>query len=259
LPFSTDGGWRPIPELEPANYTSFTLIVIGNTGIAYPLARQDPIFPAQVQLSDGRFYNRHAYNAVLGCNDQTKFCTPDGEVCQSIQQVAYQKEWQKEDESRILFGMLSNALVFSSTNNAIRFRLADALHAQSNQIAGRSLLLDEEQWKVEVQRFFSMSLARIQITARNIARGAGTDLPNSDVVDQLPWIRGICGIYKFKSTGWKNLNVSGFLGFFFGGLFIIVLSFEREEAKELWFEKYFAAFYNFCKKKLWWVIAKMSR
>jgi hypothetical protein len=60
----------------------------------------------------------------------------------------------------------------------------------------------------------------------------------------------MCNIYKFKATGWKNLNASGFLGFFFGGLLLIVLSFERkvDGKRKLWFEEYVVAIFKFCQE-----------
>lgn len=223
------------------------MILIANTGISYPAPSYDPIFPAQKQLSDGLFYNMNGFSTALACHDRTTYCDPDGVTCGTVQEIAY-RGW-KDDESRTVFTMLAHSLVWSDTGNAIKQTSGEALEAQSNLIGGQSLILAEEQWKVEAERLFANSLARIQVTARNIARGPTDDLPPSrDLLEEQPAFRSICHIYKFRSTGWKNLSVAGFLGSFLAGTVLIVLSFPRKDTEELWIESYIVAFAKSCKQ-----------
>lgn len=246
-PFQSDARWQPISDLDAANDSSVALILIANTGISYPAPSYDPIFPAEKQLSDGSFYNVNGFSTALACHDRTTYCDPDGTTCGSVQELA-SRGW-KDDKHRTVFAMLAHSLVWSDTGNAIKHTSGEALEAQSNLIGGRSLILAEEQWKVEAERLFANSLARIQITARNIARGIAYDLPPSrNLLEEQPAFREICHTYKFRSTGWKNLSVAGFLGSFIGGTVLIVLSFSRKDTEELWIEAYIVTFVTFGKQ-----------
>jgi hypothetical protein len=114
-------------------------------------------------------------------------------------------------------------------------------------------MLDAQQWKVEVTQLFQTSLARIQISARNIARGnpnAPTNLIN--FMDRTPELRGLCNMYKFKSTGWRNNSVSGFLGATGAGLILLFLgrtTGSEENEDELRIEGYYRTLRHVAWKK----------
>jgi hypothetical protein len=240
-----DADWHPIPELFHPNDT-ITIMLIGNTGISYPTPSHDPIFHAEAQLSDGRFYNEHAYSAVLACRDQTIFYHPNGTLCGKIVELAHHMpgDW----ESVNVINMLAMSMQWSDIGNAMKLITGEVLEAQSYMIGIGSLILAPEQWKVEVQRLFAVSLARIQITARNIARGiAGEELPGTDMMAERPGLKDMCNIYKFRSDGWKNMSVAGFLGSFVAGLILIGMSFKQKNSEKLWFEEYLAASWKVCK------------
>ena len=49
-------------------------------------------------------------------------------------------------------------------------------------------------------------------------------------------MEGICDIYKFKTVGWRNVSVWGFVGLMGVAVSIVLLSVEGSE-EELWLEK----------------------
>jgi hypothetical protein len=115
------------------------------------------------------------------------------------------------------------SLIGSNIYATLYLRLASALDAQSRIADFVSLPLAKEQWKKEVQLLFNISLARIMINARDIARGAKGEyygfekapLAEVDICD---------GTYLMKANGWRNVNFTGFMWILCTSLLIIVLA-----------------------------------
>jgi hypothetical protein len=177
---------------------------------------------------------------VLGCTDRMTICSPDGSVCGSW------KYWhglgRSDTEDYRVQAALTWSLMYSNIGLAINFGLGNALDAMRKISGGASLPLAPEQWKVEAQNLFNTSLARIQIDARNIARGN----PNGNypgMVDIMnPMQRDICKMYKFKSTGWRNIVVSGFRAALWTSIVFIIISIpitDEHKAERLWIEIWF--------------------
>lgn len=122
---------------------------------------------------------------------------------------AFPPDGATEEENRNDGGylLLMASLIWSSTFDTISYRLGSGLNAQSLVRGWVSQPLAKEQWKVEAERIFEASLARIQIEARNIARGAGAAY---DGLSRFPSSPALCkGSYLFRSQGWQNINVTG--------------------------------------------------
>jgi hypothetical protein len=245
---SPEDEWHPISDLDTGNTDAVNLILIQNTGIRYPSPRIDPIFPALKPQKGSKthlYTNSNLHASVLACRDKTTICGPDPSNCHSLRTIQASFNPQNDEATRVSL-LLIYALTWSDTLSALRYRDASALDASSKLVGSRSLQLPPEQWKVEVERFFATNLARIQIDARNIARGM-PDVDESDVSelsDIIPaGVQGMCEMYKFKSIGWKNVNVYGFLGSLGAGLIVLVCSITREEDEEedeeekLWIER----------------------
>jgi hypothetical protein len=193
----------------------------------------DPVFPAHTVL-DGKWRNSNFTGGVLACVDKTMICEPDGIKCTDLWDP--DSEYMKDSPFRPAIKMLIFPLLPSRMDFSINYRLGNALDAQSKLVQKSSLPLAAEQWEVEVQQLFETSLARIQIEAWTIARGTGTaDLPGLDILDNpdLPF-REMCRLFKFRSVGWKNINVSGVAFCVVGGLLVIICSVKKEE--QLWIE-----------------------
>jgi hypothetical protein len=170
---------------------------------------------------------------VLACIDQTTICSPDESVCGSLKYWGGLKQSDTE-EYRVL-SMLYFSLLLSPIGNTVTFRKATGLDATRNLVGSVSLPLAKEQWKVEVQQLFETSLARIQINARNIARGHPNADPEAVINITRPTYEGICQMYKFNSTGWRNVNVSAFMAAICSGLVLIVIGIPAKNEK-LWIE-----------------------
>ena len=132
--------------------------------------------------------------------------------------------------------MMFFSLLTSTIGDSVVYRREQALLAQAKAFSGVSLELAPEHWKLEVRQLFETSLARIQVNARNIARGPPDG--NTDGLESLmrPEYEGMCHLYKFKSTGWRNVSTSGFLGAVGAGLILMILG-RHGASGELWFEK----------------------
>jgi hypothetical protein len=73
-----------------------------------------------------------------------------------------------------------------------------------------SMPLAQEQWKIEAQRIFEISMIRTRLEVLELARGTRSTQPG--FIDVLPDVRrAICQKVKFQSVGYKNLSVAGLL------------------------------------------------
>jgi hypothetical protein len=193
---------------------------------------------------------------VLGCIERTSLCAPDGTTCGTLYDFLTNRVHIVGDNMDEYFVTLMIALSLANSNvgNALVLRGSEVLDAKPKLRGSTSLALAHEQWKVEARDLFEASLARIQIAARSLARGNPKRLPGlADVMD--PRYRGACNTYKFKSTGWQNVWVFGYLGAIFGSLLIIMIGIPKEN-EELWIEapykrvaesRQFQSFLEYCK------------
>jgi hypothetical protein len=231
-----DGSRQTSFPLWDTNGTDDTssIILVQNIGVAYPDRREDPIFPAEKTYDNGTwFYNTRWHAGVLGCVDRTTICSPNGTVCGSLQDWTKLEPSDTDDFRAVV--MLFWSLLQSNIGMALGYRAAEALDAQTKIVAGCSLQLALEHWKIEVQQLFNTSLARIQIDARNIARGPPSGNANGLRSFMRPYYSGICRMYKFNSIGWRNVSVSAFMWAISAGLLVIILGVQRKD-EQLWIE-----------------------
>jgi hypothetical protein len=230
--------WNPIFEVNKNSETA-TLIIVSNAGISYPQKQTDPIFPAESTDKDKWYYNTRWHGSVLGCLDRTYVCLSD-EICGGLQEL--EALGYSYDKRVTVLLYLFFSLLLSGIGSSLAYRTAEALDANAKLVNGTSYLLDAEQWKVEVTQLFQTSLARIQITARDIAR-ANPNTPHAhstNLADEHPELRELCRMYKFRSVGWRNVGVFGFLGAIAVGLMVLFLGRTTgEENEELRVEGYY--------------------
>ena len=117
------------------------------------------------------------------------------------------------------------ALENSNTYDSIKTRLGDGLVAQGRVSQYQSQDLGENYWRVEAERLFQTSLARIQYDAWAI--GTGEDQPrvrddgySNDTPDEAG---NLCGILKFLSTEYRNVPATLYiwLMFIYPGLLLL--------------------------------------
>lgn len=106
--------------------------------------------------------------------------------------------------------MLFISLMKSTTFDAIILLGSRALVAEAKLEKQISLPLAEEQWKIEAQNLFEMTLVRPFITLRDYMRGRQAGDPEySDRT--LAGMQGMCQAYKFRGRGWRNVSVWGII------------------------------------------------
>jgi len=228
--------WAPIPALEPPSGSTTTILFINSGKILYPLQRDDPIFPAMspitIPIGGTYFINERGHAGVIACIDRTEFRDP-------TKKTHWTSVFQAEDpttddaQSKGGFWLLMNSLVYSNIYQSISTRSADALDAQKHLANKYSFPLPAEQWKVEVKQLFKTSLARIQIQARDIARGAAAHREGYYKID-LDLDANMCdNTYLFNSEGYQNVNFVGYWAIF-GICGIIILLAIPSDDKKLW-------------------------
>jgi hypothetical protein len=204
-----DTGWTPIPELQPEPGSSITLISVLSQAILYSQPSDDPIFPAKTKQYPGSKYwmNFHAPATILGCVDSTQWRDPER---LDLGWFPLTKVPGREEPSnahvRGAMYFLYSALSWESIYSTVSKLGPNALDAQTKISRLVSTPLLPEQWKLEAQKLFNISLARIQFKARDIARGANAGRPGF-VRKECPLTPEVCSkTFMFNSNGWKNLH-----------------------------------------------------
>jgi hypothetical protein len=201
-----------MPALEPQHGSITTISFITSGKIIYLLRGNDPIFPAKTPFKrstgETHFVNTRGHAGVLACIDRTEVRDPTRTT--NLTSLCQAKDPTSDDaQSRGGFWLLWRSLLYSSIYQSTNARSADALVAQHLISNRASLPLPAEHWKIEVIQLFRASLARIQVEARDIARGAAANRENYYRFD---FGADICNnTYLFKSEGFQNINVVGYL------------------------------------------------
>jgi hypothetical protein len=159
---------------------------------------------------------------VLACLDKTEWRDSMFNSSWTPLNKLPSKDMHDSPNARAIY-LMTNSLIGANVFSSINTRLAAALDAQSKLTGFVSLPLAKEQWKLEVERLFNISLARIMINARDISRGAKgqyqgfVKLPKSEV--------DICAeTYLMQTFEWKNINFTGMMWVLSVGLLVVVLA-----------------------------------
>ena len=218
--------------------------------MTYPGLRTDPVFPAlrlQTYRIDGTnrsqphlYYNNKTDYSKIVCEESTEICDYQTNECWNgppgharprnvvvSRSVASGRNGSHEDPARML---LEIALSGSSIINSISGAYTN-FEATSHCQYFRCEALPADQWIVECRRWFEVSLALAQFYALEIVRGIDND--GADYQNIPPTDRGLCHVFKFRSTGWRNVNVWGFFGILVVSLGLFIGSI-KTDAGTLW-------------------------
>ena len=204
--------WRPRRELRPSTTGTITIIFVQSMHVYYTEPSFDYIFPARTtgyfnEYDDPYYYNSDPRATVLACFDTTELCSPDGTKC-----------WSPRDSAPLdvpigpAYWFMKLALENSNTYDSIKWRLGNGLVAQESLSQSVSSRLHPRQWEIEVEQLFATSLARTQYDAMSIATGEGRELAgfidntNDEAKGKL------CGIFKFQTTQYTNIDEHAFFG-----------------------------------------------
>ena len=110
------------------------------------------------------------------------------------------------------YWLMKWSLENSNTYDSIKWRLGTALKAQEFISQSVSRPLSSAQWQVEASQLFATSLARIQYDAWDTATGADRGRPGYVEMTPEEGQGRLCGLYKFKTSDYTNVNLAAFLG-----------------------------------------------
>ena len=200
--------WQPLPELRPPEGSSITIMIIKSQRVYYPTPNDDPIFPAHNKtyldgFQEPYYLNLLEHATILACVDTTSLCDPRGEICEPFPSERIPGGLPKGRAVLAGLELLLSALWNSNTYYSLLSRTDQALNATASLAVLASLPLPRDQWKVEVRHRFEESLARIQMDARDAARG--TMAKYSGFVNISP-NNIMCGAYIFRADGWSNVD-----------------------------------------------------
>ena len=227
--------WYPIPDLRPAPGLSVSVFFVSVQKTFYLSPQHDPIFSANTShhiegLEQTYYINSLGHATVMACVDSTEWRDPDyGDTWSSMDQLPALSP--QDPQVYAGFWLMRYSLLNSNAFQSIEMRLANALDAQSRVSSFVSLDMPENQWEIEVERFFKISLARIQINARNIARGVPAKYDgwykraNNDTI--------CLDIYLFQTQGWTNVNYTVSLLILIPCLLLLILGIPSGD-EELW-------------------------
>lgn len=196
----------PVAELIPPKNSTITIMFVSALHILYLKPSADPIFPADKKIylddySKPWYYKSDPIARALACVDTTQLCSPDGKECWSMTDERNGTKFPAE------YWLMKLSLESSSVFDSINKRLGSALQAQEKVTQFASPPLSDYQWMAEAERLFATSLARIQFDAFNIASGEDQVHEVDGFIPQTPEeAPDLCGIFKFKCTGYTNLN-----------------------------------------------------
>ena len=242
-------------------WESRTALKIGS--ISYPRYRDTPIFKAQTPgvsnfdngraLADAqsRYFNNGTTHVQITCMNHIQICDILAKNC-----------WYMPN-----FGDPKNLLVsrklpgYSASNDDLALVLLEAClsdsvislaHQTGDDRYGLTALnfeaqahcsyiackdLPDDQWKLELRRWFETSLALIQLNLHEIVRPSLDFRDNKTLDEQWHGIpgeyRGICHLGKFRAMGWRNVSALGFFGLLGAATLISLASCETVNG-ELW-------------------------
>lgn len=194
--------WHPLPELEHEEDSTLTIIFVSSLHIYHTQPSHDPIFPATEERHK-LFVNSDPRARPWACVDKTELCSPDGRQCWSMKDSVPQGV-----SSPPSYWLMKWSLENSNIQKSIKWRLGSALIAQRLISQSISRPLNPDQWQTEASQLFATSLARIQYDALAIAGGEDHEKPG--YIDATPpeGKGRLCGMMKFKTTDYININLA---------------------------------------------------
>ena len=227
--------WKPLAGFDVSTNQEITLLFIQSQGIHYPSVRYDPIFPAETLIempnNESSFYtNEDPRATVLGCVDESNICWGNGDECfKDVHNPELDGEHFLEKTG---YHLLLQGLKQSTIEHAVHFGGGTTLDASSRLEGMYSMQLATEQWKVEVRRAFETSLARMQISIRDMSLGISL-LGDGDMNNPTSDFQDVCHVYKFRSEGWTTFSLAGLLLWSLGALAVYALGVEVEVSEDI--------------------------
>jgi hypothetical protein len=218
-------------RLDMSSHT-VSVVLLSGMGIRFTSPTDDPFFSAHqiipkdlMPLSDRTFYKMDRKVNVIGCDEQVQLCSSLTGKC-----LPWQGLWTISASNNVLallgglslsgpethdlyinLVLLQSLLVWTGIPFAIEYRPAAAA-LQAGRYFYQSVQFDigADQWKRELNYWFSMGLARLQLELFNtIEKPPQLDADRAVNLWVTHNLTGMCGKVKFNSAGHTTLSALG--------------------------------------------------
>lgn len=171
---------------------------------------------------------------IIGCAHETQLCRSTQHDCwylppslakDSFPDTATISVTKSTMAQKLLSTVLSASVVFPYARN-------NQLNATEN-CRNNQCTFPPEQWKAEARTWFEKSLASIQVSFLDVFRDRSPPASLEVWQEIPPDHQEMCKMGKFRSKGWRNVSVWGFLGIHFSVMAIFVASTKTED-ETLW-------------------------
>ncbi|KAF2878506.1 hypothetical protein BDV95DRAFT_601146 [Massariosphaeria phaeospora] len=229
---SAADGTFAIDALRPRDLSAeLTVITLRGRSILFPAPSSDPFFYAQtkptIQLenSTSSFYTMSRAINSIACLDSAMICSNITGYCSDWLGPEYMAlyasqvlgPFRNNTEALAAYGMATLPLMLSTTYYGLNNRGGSVLQASRHVMSGVQYLLSDGQWKLELENWFRIGLAILQMSPyRTIST---PELDKSRVQNLMSEARAAtaCSAVQFRSSKHVTLSV-------FGILLVVILS-----------------------------------
>ncbi|EEP79557.1 predicted protein [Uncinocarpus reesii 1704] len=221
-------GTRTSPLIRPQTQSmQVSVITVMGEIISYHSPFSDPFFNFQSRIDGvdalGRefiFYrigppinSVACQEMVMYCSEYTNFCTQwEGVYFGSHGNIYASLVGDHANDTTVetAFTAVGMALFHSTIYSSISDRGNSALLATRFVANQRQLRLVPGQWKIEIERWFQVALARVQLVMLRYVKTPGLDRTRvENMWDLIPVVKGVCSIVKFNSAEHTTLSTLG--------------------------------------------------
>ncbi|KAH7394528.1 hypothetical protein BKA66DRAFT_567464 [Pyrenochaeta sp. MPI-SDFR-AT-0127] len=221
----------PIRPTQPDHEPS--VIFLRSNGVRFTSKSDDPWFSVHTQVpgnSSNVVYHTDHFLNVIACKEAVRFCSDTSSTCSSWKGLIsalkgadtmfstlagpkIQKNTSDYEEISAVYSLVALATRLTSIPDSIQNRPAtSALQAARYLETIVQFHLEPEQWKIELEYWFAMSMARLQLGIFNtIEKPPGVNV--SQAINQ--WegtsLKGLCGRVKFHSASHTTLSTMGII------------------------------------------------
>lgn len=185
--------WLPIPELARDD-ADITLMFLAPNAIKYNYPTKDPFFGANILVDLGSYqgvslsyYTADHFVSVMACADQYQYCNGANST-QCTPLTGWAQAWEALNSTELEFNEFQAGVATRIAQNSrglstfysIGGRGAQALRAQETIYdRNQQAALPDNQWQLELQSWFAVSLARLQ---HSIVEYAAPSIPKEQLM-----------------------------------------------------------------------------
>jgi hypothetical protein len=240
IDYSTDQ-WIPIPELIVTDGV-VTILFLSSNDVSFVNKTTDPWYSAQTfrgfSPDDGSTPHYIHDDAVraLGCIERLQLCNPNLPANSSCTPLtgnsqAFQLGFQlwQDPTQQAYFNwstLFINKVISPGIPTIVNTIRMGVLQSRSKLFLGTQLFIPDNQWEVEMENFFKITLATLQRVVVDQATGPADPallptMAQPNITEQ----QKACAHQKIRSDSYTSINVLGLIIIFVVGGLIIITSF----------------------------------